>query len=147
MKTGGSRMYQVVVTGIALGISSYTDLKYQRIYTRVLLPYFLLVVLGNLIGGTASLAEMGMGVLPGAFCLVISWVSRQSLGYGDSLLILICGVSLGFWPCIWVAFTAFFWAGIWALAAHCLRGAKRTSEFPFVPFLLLGFVIQWIGGF
>lgn len=140
-------MYQYVLTGAALGISSYIDLKKRRVYGVVALVYLVLAVLGHFIWRTESLREILVGALPGIFCFLVSWASRQSLGYGDSLLITICGVSLGFWPCTWITFTAFFWSGIWGLAAYRLRRMGRKKEFPFIPFLLLGFVIQGTGGF
>lgn len=140
-------MYQYILTGAALGISSYTDLKCRRVYGAVAAAYLILAVLGHLTGRTASLTEMLAGVLPGVFCFLVSWVSRQSLGYGDSLVILICGVSLGFWLCIWITFTAFFWSGVWGAAVYRMRKMSPREEIPFIPFLLLGFVIQGIGGF
>lgn len=140
-------MYQCILTGTALFISMITDLKYHRVYKHVAVPYLVLAVSGHVIGGTASLMEIAVGIVPGIFFLAVSWASRQSLGYGDSLLLMIGGVSLGFWPCVWIAFTAFFWAGIWALILYRLRREGRSKEFPFVPFLFLGFVIQWTGGF
>lgn len=140
-------MYQYILTGAALGISMITDLKWHRVYKSVAVSYLILAILGHAIGGTASPMEIVIGVIPGIFFFAVSWVSRQSLGYGDSLLITICGASLGFWPCIWTAFTAFFWSGIWALVLYRLRRENRRKEFPFVPFLFLGFVIQWAGGF
>lgn len=140
-------IYQYVLTGAALGICSYTDLRYRKVDVRAAAIYLVLAVLGHVFGQTASLVDLAVGVLPGAVCFVISWVSRQGLGYGDSLLITVMGVSLGVWNGIWSACTAFFWAGIWAFGIYIVRRAGRDRELPFVPFLLLGFVIQWTGGF
>lgn len=140
-------MYQYILTGAALGLCSVTDLKWHRVYKGAAAGYLILAIAGHMAGGTASWAEMAAGVIPGLLFLAVSWASRESLGYGDSLLLAVCGVSLGFWPCIWTAFTAFFWAGVWALFLFWFRKQNRRKEFPFVPFLLLGFVIQWTGGF
>lgn len=140
-------MYQYILTGVMLGISSLTDLKWRKVYKGTVAVYMILAILGHIAGSPGSLAEIISRVIPGIFFLTVSWISRQSLGYGDSLLLAVCGISLGLWPCIWVAFTAFFWAGIWALVLYRFRNENRRKEFPFVPFLFFGFVLQWIGGF
>jgi leader peptidase (prepilin peptidase)/N-methyltransferase len=139
--------YQYLLTGAAFAVCSYTDLKFRRVDLKVAVIYLILSLCGHLFGQDVALADLGVGLLPGAFCFLISWISRQSLGYGDDLLILICGISLGVWNCIWTVFTAFFWAGIWAVFMFVVKKAEREREFPFVPFLLLGFIIQWTGGF
>lgn len=140
-------MFQHTLTAAVLGICSYTDLKWRRVYKSVAAFYLMLAILGHVAGNTASLMEMAIGIIPGLFFFAVSWVSGQSLGYGDSLLIAISGASLGFWPCVWTVFTAFFWSGIWGIGLYRFRRENRKKEFPFVPFLFLGFVMQWIGGF
>lgn len=139
-------MYQYILTAAALGISSFTDLRWHRVYGRIVVLYLILAILGHVAAGTVSL-EIVAGIMPGIFFMIVSWVSRQGLGYGDSLLLTVCGAALGFWPCVWMAFTAFFWSGIWALVLYWFRREGRKKEFSFVPFLFLGFVIQCIGGF
>lgn len=138
-------MYQYVLSAIILLICSYTDIKYRRVSKGIAAIYFTLAVLGHLAAGDSP-GETVLGLIPGGFCFLLSWISRQGLGYGDSVLITGCGVSLGFGPCMLVSFTAFFWAGLWAMGLFVFRKADRKKELPFVPFLLLGVVIQGIGG-
>lgn len=138
-------MYQRILTGIILLGCSVTDLKHRRIRKAVVAVYLALVLLGHAMGKTA-LMDLLPGFLPGLFCLVLSWVSREGLGYGDSILILGCGVSLGFWPCMEILFLSFFLAGVWAVVLLLSRRAGRGKEIPFVPFLFLGALIGWAGG-
>lgn len=139
-------MYQYLLTAVIFVICSATDIKSRRVYNSVTAGYLLLALAGHLTEGTAFPALWAAGLLPGAFCFLLSWVSRQGFGYGDSMLVAICGVSLGVWTCLWILFYAFFWAGIWALVLFQLPGTNRKKEFPFVPFLLLGLMIQVMGG-
>ncbi len=156
---GAGDMYQRIVTGFFLTICSVTDVKRRCIYNRDAFVYFILAVIGRMAvilhlflsdGGTQAAAvcrSIFAGLIPGGVCFLVSWLGRQGLGYGDSVLILICGISLGFWTCMWITFTAFFWAGIWAVILLVKRsGEVRKRAFPFVPFLLLGYVIQGFGG-
>lgn len=152
-------MYQRIVTGIFFAVCSVTDVKRRCVCHRDAFVYFVLAAAGRMAvilhsllndGGTQAAAvcrDILAGLIPGGVCFFVSWSGRQGLGYGDSLLVLICGISLGFRSCIWLTFTAFFWAGIWAaILLAKRRGEVRKSAFPFVPFLLLGYVIQGFGG-
>ncbi len=139
-------MYQRILTGAVLLGCAVTDLKCRKIYKAAAAGYLALAVLGQLARRTATVAQMAFGLLPGIFCLVVSWLSGQGLGYGDSVLVLGCGLSLGFWPCMETLFFAFFLSGLWAVILLVLRKAGRKKEIPFVPFLLAGALIQWAGG-
>lgn len=139
-------MYQRILTGTVLLGCSVTDLKCRRIYKAVAVGYLALALLGHVLGGMLFPIDLAFSLLPGLACLVLSWVSRQSLGYGDSVLILGCGLSLGLWSCVGILLLAFFLAGVWAIGLLLFRRAGRGKEIPFAPFLLLGLVIGWAGG-
>lgn len=124
---------------------SVTDLKERKIYKAVAGGYIALALLGHAAGHTAGPADLAAGLLPGAFCLLISWLSRQGLGYGDSVLIVGCGFSVGLWPCLTILFTAFLTSGLWGVGLLVFCRAGRKKEIPFVPFLLLGMVVYWRG--
>ena len=133
-------MYQYILTGMVLLFCSVTDLRYRRVYKAAAGGYVALSILGHIVGHTATFAELTVGLLPGVFCFLVSWISRQSLGYGDSALVVGCGLSVGLWPCLTILFTAFFLSGLWAAGLLVFRRAGRKKEIPFVPFLLLGAV-------
>lgn len=139
-------MYQKVLTGIVMGICTYTDLRWKKIGAKVLWGYLALAVAGILMESTGQLPDHVYGVFPGLVCLVLSLVSKEKFGYGDSFLILICGISLGIAPCIWICLCGFFWAGMWAVFLLAVKHCGQEQEFPFVPFLGLGFLIQCLGG-
>ena len=142
-------IYQYMVTITALLICSFTDIRFRRVYRVVLTGYLILAVLGHLtgtlLGRSVSAEEIIAGMIPGIFCLILSFFTKQSLGYGDSILIVLCGLSLGFQMCFSLTLTAFFWSGIWALLIWRMGKADRKGEIPFVPFLLLGMMIQIAG--
>ena len=49
------------------------------------------------------------------FFLLISKLTKESFGYGDSILIVIMGAFLGFWSLMSVLFMAFFMAGLFSV--------------------------------
>ena len=138
-------MYQRILTEVVLLGCSVTDLKCKKIYKAVVAAYILLALLGHAAGRTAMPAGIASGLLPGVFCLVVSWLSRQGLGYGDSVLILGCGISVGLWPCVEILFLSFFLAGVWAAGLLVFHRVGREKEIPFAPFLFLGALIGGMG--
>jgi len=85
------------------------------------------------------------GILVGVFCLVVSKVTRQGLGYGDSLLILFLGACVGLWKLTGVLLIAFLSSAIFSIFLLTFRKKKRKYSYPFIPFLLLGFMgVMWL---
>lgn len=139
-------VYQMGLTAAVLAVCTYTDIRRRKVYKKVVLAYLLLAVMGRIAQGADAPGQAAAGLMPGLFCIALSFVTRQGLGYGDSILILICGVSLGLESCIYLTLSAFFWAGIWAMVLFCRKRAERGKAFPFVPFLLIGLMIQGVMG-
>lgn len=130
-------IYQNVVTGIMLIFCMLEDLADRRIRSSSLLLYGALAAAGKL-------SDIAAGTIPGIVCLVLSWMSNQALGYGDSLFILICGISLGSVQTSMLVMTAFLLSGIWS-AVHLMTGTtERNKEIPFFPFLFAGWMISLI---
>lgn len=136
--------YQQVLTGSVFGICLLTDIRQRRIYKSVVWGYLFLTLLGHVRNGTLSPETVLGGMVPGILCLMISWISRQGLGYGDSLLIAVCGISIGEKICAGLVLAAFFWSGIWALFLFRFARTNRKREMPFMPFLMLGMLVQYL---
>jgi len=89
-----------------------------------------------------SLGGAGIGV---AF-LGISKITKEAIGYGDSLLILGLGILLGFWQIMAVLVVAFSLTAISSMVLLVLKKMNRRTTLPFIPFLALGFLINFISG-
>ena len=84
-------------------------------------------------------------LLPGAICLLMARATHQGIGYGDAMLILVCGLSVGWRACIELVLSAFFLAGIAAFVLLIKYRGQKT-ELPFVPFLLAAWMWKLICG-
>ncbi len=78
------------------------------------------------------------GILTGLGFMLLSRLTREGLGYGDSLLILILGIYLGLWRLLAVLGTAFFLLLLVDLPLLAARQMSRTLRLPFYPFLTIG---------
>lgn len=133
------------MTCAVLAICTYTDIRWRRIYKRVIAAHLLLALITHLALRDVALGSVLMGMVPGIGCLLMSAGTHEAMGYGDAFLILSCGFSLGSERVLAVMFTAFFCVGIWALWLICFRKGKKKGGIPFVPFLLAGAIVQGLG--
>lgn len=132
-------MYQYYIIGCTLLICTVTDIRRRIIKTEVLIISAVLTVLGYAGAEIHEMQELLKGTVPGLYCLAFSWMSREKLGYGDSLLILICGMALGWQRLVSLLLWAFLFAGIYSLGILVWKRELTGEEIPFVPFMLAGF--------
>lgn len=80
------------------------------------------------------------GALLGGGFLLLSWITKEGIGYGDSLGILILGIYLGMWKLAELLSAAFF---LLFFAAMVLFFKKKNSAkygIPFYPFLAAAYL-------
>lgn len=156
--------FQMIITGICLIICTYTDLRYRCIYRRVVFGIMILSAAGHAVSwfsdnaafwsaGQQDLAEISMsavtaasGLIPGMICFLISFLTREAFGYGDSVVVTACGISLGLEKTAELLVMSFFLSALWAVFLCIFRKAGLKKEFPFLPFLSAAFVLQIITG-
>ena len=72
---------------------------------------------------------------------------RRAFGYGDSLMIAVTGVYLGFWNVLYLLVWAYVLAAVFAGYVLIRKGFQKDAAFPFVPFLLAAYIgIVCLGG-
>ena len=86
-----------------------------------------------------SLLEKGIfGLIPGLLFLFLAKASKEAVGYGDGIILLFIGISIGFWQCLGVLFTALLGIFLAAAMILILAGRKKNVRIPFLPVLLTG---------
>ena len=86
------------------------------------------------------------GVAIGVVCIIISKFTKEGVGYGDSLVILILGIYLGFYDLLIVLSTTFFLLLCVSIPVLCIRRMSRTYALPFLPFLTCGYILLLLMG-
>ena len=76
----------------------------------------------------------------GLLLLLISKCTKEAIGYGDSLMILLLGMYLGGMRVLLVLFWASFLAGICSLFLLLGRKRKKKEALPFLPFLAVSYL-------
>ena len=85
-------------------------------------------------GVTAAL----LSLIPGAGFFLLSFLTREKVGYGDGWVLLMIGLFSGFSRFFLILLIGLLLESIVAMVLLLLKKVKRDKEIPFSPFLLLG---------
>ena len=124
-----------------LGTMSLYDLKTRRLPGLSIILGLVSVVLIRIAfkgqPATSYLAAMVVGIL----FIAVSYITKEKIGYGDSLIILFIGILLGFENLLFIVFTALVMSAVTGVAMIMIKGFKRNLSLPFVPFMFAAFLL------
>lgn len=123
-------------------VMSIIDVKKRKIPIGLLLVGGITSVLISSAINRPSVKEQVFGIMVGGFFLVISKVTGEGVGYGDSILILIISLCIGGTKTIITFLTACILLLVWAagILIHN-RKVNRRFRLPFYPFLTAGYLM------
>ena len=144
-----NRMVDIVVLVILTGLS-VSDIRNKKVSRKVLTLWGILTVFWKIVDfyqirvflektNVDDLAGICAGIGVGVLFLLVSKVTEEAIGYGDSVAIMILGGYLGFWKVVGVLAAAFFTSGVCSVIL-AFRGRVKTM--PFFPFLTLGYILM-----
>lgn len=125
---------------VLLGCCGFTDFK------RKTIPLYLLIVMSAVVGvsvifcNTESIWLRVGGAGLGILFFIVSRITKEAVGYGDSWLILLLGVYLGIEKALQLLFAATLGAAVVSLFYLWMRHWKRNATLPFVPFLVVAYL-------
>lgn len=144
MQVGG-KLIKIALT-IFLGICAVFDIRKNEI------PIIMLVIgiisalglnLWQISAGNISIADAGGALVPGLFFLFISFYTKEKVGYGDGLILLIAGLALGFYQCFFGLCLSLVFSAAMSILLLLMHKAEKNSGFPFVPFLAIGMGVSF----
>lgn len=126
-----------------LGVHAAEDIKTRRITLSFLLVFGLAGLAVQLYCRDMDFASIGLGTAVGIGILLLSILTRGSIGMGDGLVFCVTGIYLGGNRNLELLFVSLLYAGLFSLFLLVKgKGAvkKRKKEIPFLPFVFLGYV-------
>ena len=88
-----------------------------------------------------GMAELAAGLVPGALVVVLAFVTKESIGMGDGLMLCVLGMFCGWRRCLAVFGLALVLSAALAIVLLVCRRAGRKTEIPFLPGLFGGFFL------
>lgn len=129
-----------IVVLFVLGLCGISDWKKKTIPLIWILLLGAVILISVLICRDVGVRLRVSGGLLGGLFLLISKYTREAIGYGDSLLILLLGIYLGGLRVLEVLFWATTFAAITSVFCLWRRRWKRNATLPFVPFLSIAYL-------
>lgn len=128
-----------MVLGSLAGFSLY-DLRYKEVPAVGLSVFGLAVLIYRLCMGEAWYSLL-TGVVPGVVLLLVSLCTKESIGYGDGLMLLVLGVFCGLQKTVAILGMALVLIALAAIVLLVLHKAGRKTELPFLPFVFAGYLL------
>ncbi len=138
--------------GIGLLIAGIQDLRWRKISLWLLLVFAGIGLCARALNMETNLSWLSIlgGMAIGAAILVLSCSRDFFIGSGDGVVIMMCGVYLGYQDTLKMCMTAFFLVaivGIGILAKEAIKTGyfQKKLTMPFCPFLFFTYLL-WVGG-
>lgn len=123
---------------------SALDIKTQRLPDRLLAAGVVVALLQVFLGISPSILLSFMGAAVGIAFLWISKLTGEAFGYGDSIVIIILGLSVGLWNVLALLMLAFLMAAGCSTVLLAHFNFERKKTLPFVPFLVASYIFVLI---
>lgn len=121
---------------------SYIDIKKGYIYfkpTIIILALIIILRFVEMITCHNNPVTFLSSFIPGILMILLSFLTRESIGYGDSILLLLCSVGVGLWNGIFIIMCSFIYSAIFSLTL-LIKGKNKKETIPFVPFIFLALI-------
>ncbi|MGN0348290.1 MAG: prepilin peptidase [Roseburia sp.] len=135
-------MIQKVVLLGALAAAAYKDYREQKVYVQGMLGVGMLGILLQIVYQSPALFDMLAGAAIGVGVLVLAWLTKESIGFGDGIAVVVSGIFLGFWKNLELILAALFLAGVAALLLLVIKKRGRKYRVAFLPFLAAAYLLQ-----
>lgn len=121
---------------VFLGLAAYFDCRLKRIPWSVLGMGAIFMILCNILQWKEFKMGILLSVLPGMFLLMLAWFTKESIGYGDGISVLLLGGMAGLRNCIWVLCISLLLLSLVGLVLLVIKRVDRKTKIPYLPFLL-----------
>lgn len=129
-----------------LSLATIEDIKNKKISNTILIVGGVLGFI-SLANNFASLKwECFLAFLPGMLMIILACLSKEKIGYGDGICVLLIGMMEGYRRCVILVLLSLGLLFMFCVIALILKKVKKETRIPFLPFLLCGQIILGVAG-
>lgn len=134
-------MYKIVhiCLIIILGVICVFDIIRKKIPVYMLIVLAAAGIISNFTVGEFDIEKRIIAMLPGMILLIVSMITKQQIGYGDGMIILIMGLYIDIDDILSIVLSSFLLSSIAAIILMTVFKKKKNFEMAFSPFLLIGY--------
>lgn len=130
---------------VFIGICTVFDWRRMEIPALIIHGFGILSLIFSFACRRSELHTLLYSLIPGIILLILGFLTRESIGYGDGLAVLVLGILLGIRRCVAAVFAGFILSAIVALILLTFRKVSGKSRLPFIPFLAAGLGVALFG--
>lgn len=123
-----------------LTVAGWIDFRKKEVPVLLLIKMGLFSILFRMLLVESTMWGTISGIAIGIFFCLMSKLTRESIGYGDSIMIFILGIYLGGIKSLQVVLIASLGASLFSLIFCIKSGWKRKTTIPFIPFLAAAYL-------
>lgn len=124
-----------------LSLATIEDIKYKKISNTILIIGGALGIF-SLVSNLPSLKwECILALVPGMLMIILAYLSKEKIGYGDGICVLFIGMMEGYRKCVILVLLSLGLLFLFCVIALILKKVKKETRIPFLPFLLCGRII------
>ena len=134
-------MYKIVHICLIIiwGVICVFDIKRKKIPVYMLIILAAAGIISNFTVGEFDIEKRIIAMLPGMILLIVSMITKQQIGYGDGMIILIMGLYIDIDDILSIVLSSFLLSSIAAIILMTVFKKKKNFEMAFSPFLLIGY--------
>ena len=132
----GKKMYEQTGYSLALlflGILAGYDIRWKRIPVLWTVIAGIVAVIYYIAGNENGAGKAVICILPGILLLILAFLTKEQIGFGDGITALVIGLFLGGDLCMLVISLGIMMTGVFSLY-RLIRGSREPV--PLIPFFL-----------
>ena len=129
---------QGIVLMVGLGFLALEDIKTRKIRSMSIIVFALVGAILSFLNGNWFDWRLILGFIPGIIVLFLGLLTKETIGYGDGLVVLALGCYLNIFEIIGLSMLALTLAAVFLIVVYH-KGKKELL--PFVPFLFVAHLI------
>lgn len=126
-----------------LGVNAILDFKYKKI-PWVLSICFIVIGIGSVLTSSPINWWQFLGAIVGIGMILISVCTKQAIGLGDGLVLLVVGIFIGLWKTLMILFLAGILVAVVGIVMMVQKKGNLKTSLPFIPFLLAAYGVYMI---
>lgn len=139
-------MVTYLIVMFMLIYESVIDIRYKKIDVRAAIAACIVSILIGCIFYGHPVINILYGIIFGGFLIMLAWVSKQRIGYGDAVVFMVLGMCLEPVRVLWILWSSMVMAGVYGMVKIIVFNKSRSLALPYVPFVTIVYVGMLISG-
>ncbi len=127
---------------LILVILSWQDVERKKISIRLCVLSICFIIMGNLFFHLESMFFMISGMLVGGFVLIVSYITKESIGMGDGVVFIITGLTAGGINNFEILVMSLFLASFAGMYYLIFKKCNKKETMAFLPFITISYIFR-----